>query len=779
MAVKPQELSKIYRFDDFQLDPRKQVLLRAGQPLTLNTKAFHLLFALVCSGGRELSKDELMQWVWQDQIVEENNLAVHIYNLRKILGERKDEHRYIMTIPGVGYRFIAEVTEMPVDTSDLFIESHTVSRILVEEEISLEQAEEGATTRIPATPLASGAMNSGNYNVVWSDGEPQLVASPVIPPVQTRRKSVLLVIALVGGLLVTGVGGYFYRNRGRGSVGFPASTVRQQMTITRLTDGKQIGAPTISPDGKFVTYIENAPAGAGSLFVQQTDTNTVLQLLEPDARVFGCTNFSPDGSLIYYIVFDKRDPYGALYSLPVLGGTPRRIMGNQGSSFSLSPDGKYVAFYRRDAASNRVNLTIAALDGSSEQVLLARSRKEFNFGMALAWSPDGKIIAINADPEPEDRQASSNIFGVEVSSGALKSLTAERFSEIGKMCWTSDGRNLVFVAKGSRKENQVYLLDYPSGETRQLTNALQTYGNYGLGISADSTTLVAVVRETISEIWSIAASGDTGKAVRIKSGTTNGLFGITALPDGRIAYIARSGDNLDLWTVKESGTETKALTNDSFTQKDVAASPDGRYLVFASDQAGESHLFRINAEDSSEVTQLTFGPSTDSLPDISPDSRWVVYASWNGEQSTIWKVPLAGGAPIQLTDYESGSPVFAPDGKTIACVLGSDSRVKLASIGLVPVEGGNPRKSFQVMPFAHTYFHDLRWTPDGSALVFRKAIKGVFDLWQQPINGDAPKRLTNFQSGSIWNFAYSRDGKRIFMSRGNTFNDVVLIKHFR
>jgi Tol biopolymer transport system component/DNA-binding winged helix-turn-helix (wHTH) protein len=767
MALRHEELRKIYRFDEFQVDARKQILLRAGKPITLNAKAFHLLLVLVTSGGRELSKDELMQLVWRDQIVEENNLAVHIHNLRKILGERKDQHRYIITIPGLGYRFVAEVNESASE-AEVYIESHTVSRLVIEDDDGRNPALREAVIA-PATP-------------VYSTKEiPATKSMAIVPLVQSPgRGSVLLGVVLVGLLLAAGLGGYWlYRNRWREVVSPPVSASRQPMTITRFTDGKQIGAPTISLDGRFIVYVENASSGAGTLFVQQTDTNTVLQLLEPDDRVFGCTNFSPDGSLIYYVVFDKRDPYAALYSIPVLGGTPKRIMGNFRPYFSLSPDGKGVAFYRSEPENSRKHLMIAALDGSNEQKLLTRAYNELSFGAASAWSPDGNLIAFSADPEPDDRVDSLTIFGVEVNSGAARPLTTTRFSEIGKMSWTSDGRSLVFVAKGPRKENQLYLMDYPSGETRQLTNSLQTYGNYGLGITADNGTLVAVIRERNSEIWSVGASGDASKAVHVKSGTTNGLFGITTLPDGRIAYIARTGDNLDLWTVKEGGTEAKALTSDSFNQKDIAASPDGRYIVFASDQAGESHIFRMNADDGSEVTQLTFGTPSDSLPDVSPDGEWVVYTSWDGRQSTIWKVPLAGGASRQLTDYESGSPVFAPDGKTIACVLPSDSRVKLANLAIVAGEGGKPIKSFQVMPFGYAYYNDIRWRPDGKALVFRKPTNGISDLWQQPINGDAPKRLTNFQSGSIWNFAYSRDGKRIFLSHGNIFNDVVLIKNFR
>ena len=769
----------IYRFGEFHLDARKRVLLRHGKPVTLNSKAFDLLLVLVTSGGCELSKDELMQLVWQEQIVEENNLAVHIYNLRKILGERKDEHRYIITIPGVGYRFVADVKETTSEVEELFIESGAVSGIVVEEE---ERRNPTFRENVIAPPSLTPFSKSETVKGALMDSTNETVTATttaMAPLVQSRnRRAVWFTVVLVGLSLPAGVGGYWlYRNRSQTSVS-PSSIAHQQMTLTRITEGRILGAPTISPDGKFIAYVENTFAGAGTLFVQQIETNTVRQLLEPAERTFGCTEFSPDGSLIYYVVFDKRDPYAALYSVPMLGGAPKRIMGNFSACFSVSPDGNRVAFYRADPENNRTNLMIATLDSGGQQTLLARSGDEMRFGFTMAWLPDGNLIAFNAIPEPNKPNASLTIFGVDVKNGEVKPLTSEKFSGMGKMSWLSDGRSLVFVAKRARVENKLYLMDYPSGAVRRITNDLESYGNYGLGITADSITLVADIYERKSEIWRVDAKGDASKAIRVTSGTTDGRAGITAFPDGRITYVVHLNKSLEIRTAKEDGTDAKDLTTDSFTQKDVAASPDGRYLVYASDQTGESHIFRMNADDGSEVTQLTFGPSSDSQPDVSPDGNWVIYTSWNGKHSAIWKVPMAGGAAIQLTDYESGSPVFAPDGKFIAGVLPSNSRAKLGSIFIIPAEGGQPIKLFQALPFGFG-FPTIHWTPDGKAIVFNKGENGVFNLLQQPLSGGAPQQLTDFPSGFIWNFAYSRDGKRIFLSRGTTSVDVVLIKNFR
>src|SRR5205085_9603240 len=124
----------LYAFDQVQLDAQKRLLLRAGLPVQLTAKAFDLLLALIESGGREVTKDELMARVWRDQIVEDANLTVTMSHLRKALGERAGEHRFIVTLPGRGYRFVAEVATQ-VARPELVIESQTVSEVIIEQEL--------------------------------------------------------------------------------------------------------------------------------------------------------------------------------------------------------------------------------------------------------------------------------------------------------------------------------------------------------------------------------------------------------------------------------------------------------------------------------------------------------------------------------------------------------------------------------------------------------------------------------------------------------------------
>lgn len=104
------EGSQQIRFGEFELDPRRRRLSREGKTVSLNPKAFDLLVFLVQNGGRVISKDEILSDIWKDQFVEESNLAVQISSLRKALGDQTNKSRFLATIPGKGYQFIADVS---------------------------------------------------------------------------------------------------------------------------------------------------------------------------------------------------------------------------------------------------------------------------------------------------------------------------------------------------------------------------------------------------------------------------------------------------------------------------------------------------------------------------------------------------------------------------------------------------------------------------------------------------------------------------------------------
>src|SRR5215211_383831 len=102
----------IYEFDNFRIDTAKRLLLKGeNETVPLMPKAFETLLYLVQNSGKVIEKDELMAAIWSDTIVEENNLTQNISALRRVFGEKPGEHRFIVTVPGHGYKFVPEVRE--------------------------------------------------------------------------------------------------------------------------------------------------------------------------------------------------------------------------------------------------------------------------------------------------------------------------------------------------------------------------------------------------------------------------------------------------------------------------------------------------------------------------------------------------------------------------------------------------------------------------------------------------------------------------------------------
>jgi DNA-binding winged helix-turn-helix (wHTH) protein/tetratricopeptide (TPR) repeat protein len=122
-----------FEFAEFRLDPGRRILFRKNEPIPLQPKAFDTLLVLVQHSDRVVSKDELMKLVWPDAFVEESNLTQNIFVLRKTLGERAGEHRFIVTVPGRGYRF-AETVRTTGESDDVIVESPSPAPAKIDED---------------------------------------------------------------------------------------------------------------------------------------------------------------------------------------------------------------------------------------------------------------------------------------------------------------------------------------------------------------------------------------------------------------------------------------------------------------------------------------------------------------------------------------------------------------------------------------------------------------------------------------------------------------------
>src|SRR3954470_7895369 len=128
MIARPEEKERVlYEIDAFRVDPVRRVLSRDGEPVPITPKAFSILLALLERPGEVVEKTELLEKVWPGVFVTEANLTQNIFSLRKCLGEKANENRYIVTVPGQGYMFAGELRRI-----DRLSTSTTEIPILVE-----------------------------------------------------------------------------------------------------------------------------------------------------------------------------------------------------------------------------------------------------------------------------------------------------------------------------------------------------------------------------------------------------------------------------------------------------------------------------------------------------------------------------------------------------------------------------------------------------------------------------------------------------------------------
>ena len=123
----------LYEFGPFRVDPEKQVLLREDHPVAISPKVFETLLILVRHSRQVVSKEDLMKALWPDAFVEEANLSQNIFMLRKALGDTPEDRRYIVTLPGRGYRFAEQVRTVTQDGEDVVIESRSRAQMVVEQ----------------------------------------------------------------------------------------------------------------------------------------------------------------------------------------------------------------------------------------------------------------------------------------------------------------------------------------------------------------------------------------------------------------------------------------------------------------------------------------------------------------------------------------------------------------------------------------------------------------------------------------------------------------------
>lgn len=727
---------RLYEFGGFTLNSGSETLWREGELVPVSPKAVKLLLLLVERDGELVTKQEIFDSVWGDTFVTDGVLTQNIYTLRNKLGTGADGKQLIETVPRRGYRFSGRVKS--------------------------SSAESGTRTPVPA--------GSQGVSIV----SPAYMAAPETSTSGFTRKR-LAFFALAALLAVSAVASVsFWTVRYKIGANVPIGIVAapiEQLRLQPITDSGDVIYPTISPNGELLAYIRHGDTDT-SVWIRQIATGSSVQILPPSEKGYRSLAFTPDGSYIY---FREQEESGPLYRVAVLGGAPVRMPPTVSGDFAVSPDGSAIAFVRSDRSRSVESLVVASLDGGSEREIISTPPARGLTGLP-AWSPNGKEIAIG---KRADDGNSVGLVAVDIELGTETSLQTRPWRNVAAILWMPEGDSLVFSARATDEPKpQLWIFDTKDKSVRRLTNDLEGY--FWLSRSADGKVLVTRQQRIDARVW-LADEGIAADARAITDGgrSLDGYSGLTIGPDGRIVYTVRSDNANDLFTIAGGRSEPFRLTSDSGRENTRPQfTPDGRYLIFSSDRSGTRQIWRMDAEGGGQQ-QLTLddgGRTSSDWPAVPHTGSDVYFIRRSGERASVWKIPVSGGepSPVYAPDSSVSGPLsVSPNAKWLAVSLSAKVGNSASRVAVVPVDGAADARFFDIEMRRPV----IRWFSD-SEFDYAAGPGDASVIMRQNINGASPVKVMEFPD-RVYNFAWSRDGRDLVVSRGALRGDAILITNLR
>ena len=708
----------LYEFGPFQVDPDKQVLLRENQPVSITPKAFETLLILVRHSREVVSKNELMKAVWPDSFVEEANLSQNIFRIRKALGVAPGDERYIVTLPGRGYRFAAQVREVVLDGEDLIIGARSLTQMVVEKTDS-------APNETPNT---------------FPDTFPATSLDTLLPG--SPRKSIWkypLPIAAVVLVAAVAAWAYFFFSGSRR----PHQAGLQFTQLTDFTDSAT--APALSRDGRMLAFIRgsNGFLTADQVYVKVLPNGEAKRLTD-DPRPKYNLAFSPDGSQIAYTVLEV--PTFATYTVSVLGGDSHLFLSNAAGLTWLNESQLLFSEIRSGLHMGIVTGTITR--GNFRELyfpLPERAMAHYSYA-----SPDRRS-ALVVEMDETGAWVSCRLISLDGRSQTRSIGPTGACKSAG---WSSDGSWMYFTAAVTG-QSHLWRQRFPNGQPEQVT--FGPTEEEGVAVEQDGRSVITSMGVHESAIWihdadgerSLSSEGEIVEDISTLPTPTGGLSPPSFSADGKtLYYLLRrhqpAGLGPELWRLMvESGKSEAVFPGVSMLAYDV--SPDGKQAVYATAASvGKSQLWLAPIDRSSPAKRIGhsgetsphFGPRGQILfqftegnvnyleqmnqdgsgrsrvvpypisfvQGISPGRRWVMAVAPLPDGTSVrpMAIPIEGGPPRIMCDGPC-SPTWSSNGKFLFIPVEESSRTSTGRNLAIPVGPGESLPKFPprgIRPFA-------------------------------------------------------------------------------
>jgi Tol biopolymer transport system component/DNA-binding winged helix-turn-helix (wHTH) protein len=719
---------RIYEFASFRIDPNKQLLVRDGRPIPLTPKTFEILLVLVRHCKEVVSKDDLMKTIWPDTFVEEANLSRHIFMLRKALGETLQEHRYIVTVPGRGYRFAEGVQLVPDGEVSIVAARHSKVEVQTEE------------------------RNSWRWWVIFPAGG-------------------VIAIALIASIL-------WFRNYKDNRPATDSGSALEPAVLPLLSLPGEERMPAYSPDASRIAFAWRAPDRKKSgIYAVVVGSQSLLRLTQSGDDYSPI--WSPDGRYVAFLR-DSGDKF-SIELVPALGGAERRIYTgprgplshfahNEGMSFSS--DGKLLAFAEWNSATQQDSIKLLSLEDSSTRVLT--SPPPGFHDRCPAFSPRGDKVAFVRSSGP---LYVDELFVVSAATGQTRQLTFDHKRIFGPPTWTRGGSEVIY---SSNRAGLPSLWQIVLGGTPHSVAGAGPVAWYP-SVSPTGGELAYEHPDQQRGLWRLElrdATHPRGRASALISSTNVDSLLPQFSPDGRkIAFQSDRSGYQEIWICDADGSNPIQVTSLQSFAGSPHWSPDGLYLAFDYRPGRHSEIHVVEVPGGPPHPIAVFPDADNVVPSWSRDGQWIYFASNRGGNFDIWKVAVRDGtaiqnAPVRITKTGGFAAMESADGRSLLFSKQFDPGIRTVS------RDGGAERSLWAGPGPDDW---ANWALARNGMYFLAAKAATppeiefLDFKKRQIS-----HVAKLERDSFYGLALSPDGKSLIYSQHDRDeHDILIVKNFR